>query len=107
MINKGKARLILCRYRSQTDYVWRFNARRVLLEELIFPDTKFNEDEEILAGIFALNGLKTEMGETAFNGSKNKTERKRPVFKHLCGMISNDRGLSRMRSDAQHFYRLH
>ena len=53
MINKGKARLILCRYRSQTDYVWRFNARRVLLEELKFPGMKFNGHEEILAGICA------------------------------------------------------
>lgn len=52
----------------------------MLLEELIFPDAKFNEPEEILAGIFTLNGLKMEMGETAFNESKIKIKEKRPVF---------------------------
>ena len=52
----------------------------MLLEELIFPGTKFNEDEEILAGIRAWYGMKMEIGETAFNGSKIKTKGERPVL---------------------------
>jgi len=48
-----KSPLPYCRCRSETSYVWRFNARRALLEELIFPGTKFNEEGKILAGICA------------------------------------------------------
>ena len=36
--------------------------RRAFLEELIFPGTKFNEEEKILAGTCAWNGLKMERG---------------------------------------------
>jgi hypothetical protein len=67
-LNFLKSPLPYCRYRSETGYVRRFNARRVLLEELIFPGIKFNEDEEILAGTCAWSGLKMEKGGTLFMG---------------------------------------
>ena len=85
---------------------WRFNARRVLLEELIFRGRKFNEDEEILAGICVWDGPKMEMGETVFGGWRIKTKRKDPFFRRLRGMFSNDRGLSPLRSCDQRSERL-
>lgn len=41
MIKQRKARLVLCRYRSQTGYVWRFNARRESSSEMKEAETEF------------------------------------------------------------------